>query len=261
MGAAVVTGDATDPAPLRTLFAGARSALVLLPDVLADPNFVATRSRMSQAVAEALADGRVGHVVMLSAVGVDQPDVVGPPAGLRELEKRLGELERTHVLLLRCAFYMDYLLANLPLVEAQGMNGSAIDGDVVFPMIATADVAAEAADRLAARDFAGLTSKQLLGPEYLSMRDTTRAIGARLGRPDLPYVQFPPEDMRHALVGSGMSDEAASLLVEMQLAINEGRPFRSVRRSRATRTETTFERFLDVALPLRSATVERGGVA
>ena len=40
---------------LRELFAGADAAFVLLPDDLADPRFVATRSAMSEAIAAALA--------------------------------------------------------------------------------------------------------------------------------------------------------------------------------------------------------------
>ena len=40
-------------------------------------------------------------------------------------------------------------------------------------MIATADVAREAAERLARRDFTGHTAKLLLGPEDVSMREAT----------------------------------------------------------------------------------------
>jgi uncharacterized protein YbjT (DUF2867 family) len=246
-GAEVVSGDATEPATLRKLFAGAGAALVLLPDVLADPSFVATRSRISDAVAAALSLEGVGHVVMLSAMGVEQPDIAGPPAGLRELERHLRELERAHVLMLRSAFYMDYLLANLPLIESQGVNGSAIGADVSFPMIATADVAAEAAERLARRDFTGVQTKLLAGPADLTMREATRAIGARLGRPELPYVQFSPDGVRDAFARAGMSREAASLIVDMQLGINEGRPFRDAKPS--TRTSTTLDAFLGGALP------------
>jgi uncharacterized protein YbjT (DUF2867 family) len=243
-GAAVVTGDAVNPGDLRSLFDGADTALVLLPENLADREFAANRSRMSAAIADALAGARVGHVVVLSTVGAGLADAPGPPAGLRELEQRLSRLAGTNVLVLRSGFYMENLLAALPLIQSQNVNGSAIDGDLPIPMIATRDVAGEAAARLLRRDFTGHQVKLLLGPEDVTMRAATRAIGERLGLPDLPYVQFPPAGVRAALAGAGMSEEAASLMVDMQLAMNRGWPFASVRRTAEEATPTTLEAFL-----------------
>jgi uncharacterized protein YbjT (DUF2867 family) len=248
LGAAVISGDAADPETLRRLFAGAHSALVMLPDILSEPDVVATRSRISRAIRDALSAERVGHVVMLSSVGVERTDVAGPPAGLRELEGLLAQVPGLNVLMLRSTFYMDYLLANLPLIEAQGINGSAIDGDRAFPMVATLDVAVEAADRLVKRDFTGAQTQLLLGPAELSMRSATRALGARLGKPELPYVQFPPDGMRHALAGAGMSQEGASLLVDLQLWISAGGPFQNVEGARSVRTRTTLDAFLADAI-------------
>ena len=248
-GAEVLSGDAVDPDDLRRLFEGAEAALVLLPENLTDPEFVANRSRMSDAIAEALGGSRVGHVVALSTVGAGRADAVGPPAGLRELEQRLARLQDRNLLVLRSSFYMENLLAAVPLIQSQGVNGSAIDGDLPIPMIATQDVAAEAAARLLRRDFTGHQVKQLLGPEDVTMRAATRAIGERLGLAELPYVQFPPDGVRAALAGAGLSEEAAALMVEMQLAINRDRKFADARRTAETTTPTTLEAFLKEALP------------
>jgi uncharacterized protein YbjT (DUF2867 family) len=243
-----VTGDAADVDALRSLFDGAAAALVLLPEDLADPRFAANRSRISRALAQALREARVGHVVALSAVGADRADAPGPHAGLHELERRLSELRDSNLLVLRSAAYMDYLLAGLPLIQAQKLNGSAVAGDLRYPMVATQDVAREAAERLLRRDFTGHQAKALLGPEDVSMREATRAIGEALGLPDLPYVQFPPAEVKGALLGAGISEEAASLLVDMQLAINQGRYFEGVRRTAETATPTRLEQFLKTTL-------------
>ncbi len=247
-GAEVATGDATNVEDLKSLFKEAVAALVLLPENLADPQFVATRSKISRAIADALRETRGSYVVALSAVGVDQENVAGPPAGLHEYEQRLFELEDVNVLVLRSVFYMDYLLANLPLIQSQKINGSAIKGDLKFPMIATQDVAREAAERLVRRDFTGHQVKTLLGPEDVSMREATRAMGSLLGLPELPYVEFPPADMKDALLAAGMSEEAASLLVDMQLALNEGRPFDGVQRTAEATTPMRLEEYLGNAL-------------
>jgi len=146
-GAAVVTGDAMSSDDLRALFDGAVAALVLLPENVADPSFVKNRTVMSRAIREALRASGIGHVVALSTVGAALADAPGPPGGLHGFERDLAELE-TNVLVLRSAAYMDYLLAAVPMIEAQKVNGSAINADVRLPMVATRDVAREAADRL-----------------------------------------------------------------------------------------------------------------
>jgi uncharacterized protein YbjT (DUF2867 family) len=258
-GAEVVTGDALDARDLERLFKGARAALVLLPENVADPDFVANRSKMGGAIVEALRTARVGHVVLLSAVGADRADAAGPPAGLHEFEQRLTALQDASVLALRSAFYMDYLLANLPLIRAQKLNGSAIKGDLKYPMVATRDVAREAAERLRLRDFSGHQVKMLLGPEDLSMREATAAIGARLGLPDLPYIEFPADGVKGALMGAGMSEEVASLIVEMQLAINSGRPFGDLWRTPESTTPTRLDEFLREALSPEAVGAEAGG--
>jgi uncharacterized protein YbjT (DUF2867 family) len=245
--AEVVTGDAVDPGDLGRLLEGAEAALVLLPEDLADPRFVANRSRMTDAIATALAGSGVGQVVLLSTVGAGLADAFGPPAGLRELEQRLSRLD-LDLLVLRSAFYMENLLAALPLIQSQNVNGGAIDADVPIPMIATCDVAAEAAARLLRRDVAGHQVKLLLGPEDVTMAAATRAIGERVGMPDLPYVQFPTDGVRAALAGAGMSEEVASLMVDMQLAMNRGWPFANVARTAESTTPTTLEAFLKEAL-------------
>ena len=251
-GAEVVTGDAMSGDDLRAFFDGAAAALVLLPENVADPMFVEHRREMSRAIRDALRASRVGHVVALSTVGADLPDAPGPPGGLHGFERDLGELE-TNLLVLRSAAYMDYLLAALPMIQTQKLNGSAVKADVRFPVVATLDVAREAADRLRRRDFSGREVKLLLGPEDVTMAEATKAIGARLGMPDLPYVEFPPDGVKGALVGAGMSEEVAGLLVDMQLALNEHRNLEGVRRTAGSTTPTRLEDFLATALPAGAA--------
>ena len=237
-GAEVVTGDLADPGDLGVLLKDVEAALVLLPDVVTDPEFTATRSRMSRAIADALAGSGVRQVVALSTVAAGQAGATGPAAGLRELEQRLSGLQGTGVLVLRSPFYMENLLAGLPLIQAQGINGSAIDGDLELPMIATRDVAREAAQGLLHRGPGGHRVRLLVGPEDVSLRAASQAIGRRLGRPELPYVQFSPDALRGALLGAGLSGEGAAAMVELQLALNRQRSFRAVRDAADVTTPT-----------------------
>src|SRR6266542_5667780 len=248
-GAEVVTGNAINLDDLQVLFKDAGVALVVLPDDVTDTHYVANRSEMSRGIAQSLRDQRVSHVLLASSIGADRDRGVGPVAGLHELEGLLFGLDELNVLALRSAWHMENLLANVPLIRSQGINGSAIRADHRFPMIATVDVAKDAAERLVRRDFTGNGIKTLLGPQDLSMNEATRALGAALGMPDLPYMEFPPDGMKAALLEAGMSEEAASLLVESQIAINEDRVLDGVRRTAETSTPTGLGEFLNTALP------------
>jgi uncharacterized protein YbjT (DUF2867 family) len=233
---------------LRALFYEVSAALVLLPENVAEPSFVENRAAMSRSIRDALRAEGVSHVVVLSAVGAAHADAPGPPGGLHSFEQDLAELEGANLLVLRSAAYMDYLLAALPMIRTQKANGSAVRADARFPMVATQDVAHEAADRLRKRDFTGHEVKLLLGPEDVSMAEATQAIGERLGMPDLPYVEFPPDGVKSALLDAGMSEQVAGLMVEMQLALNEGRYFEGVQRTPESTTPTRLEDFLSRAL-------------
>jgi uncharacterized protein YbjT (DUF2867 family) len=243
-GAEVVVGDAINPDDLEGLFKDAAAALVVLSDDVTDPNYVSNRSEMSGAITRTLREQHVGHVVMASSLGANQDRGVGPVAGLHELEELLFGLEDTNVLSLRAAWHMENLLASIPMIQWQKINGSAVKGDLRFPMIATMDIAERAARHLLERDFAGHSVETILGPEDRSMNEATRALGEVLGIPDLPYVEFPPEGVKAALQGIGMSEEFASLLVESQIAINEGLVMDGVERTPESTTPTRLEEFL-----------------
>ena len=243
-----MTGDLTDAGDLGVLLKDVEAALVMLPDVVTDPEFTATRSTMSRTIVDALGGSGVRRVVALSTVAAGRDDAVGPAAGLRELELRLAGLADSGVLVLRSPFYMENLLAGLPLIQTQGINGSALDGELELPMIATRDVAGEAAAGLLRRDLGGHQVRLLAEPEDVSMRAATQTLGERLGRPDLPYVQFPPDGLRAALLGAGMSESGASAMVELQLDLNRQRSFAAVRAAADATTPTRLEAFLSEVL-------------
>jgi uncharacterized protein YbjT (DUF2867 family) len=247
-GAEVVVGDAMNVEDLQKLFRDADAALVVLPDNVADPDYASNRSKMSQAIVQALADRHVGHVVMTSSLGAERERGVGPVNTLHELEELLFGMEDTHVLSNRAALHMEQnLLGAIPLIQAQRMNATAFRGDLRMPMIATADIAERAASHLARRDFSGHGVEIVLGPEDLTMDEATQAIGDVLGLQDVRYIAVAPEDAKAALQGVGMSGEFASLLVEMQVTVNEGL-FDGVVRTPESTTPTTISDFLKRAI-------------
>lgn len=242
-GAEAVAGDAADAAYLANAFRGADAVFTLLPPDLHSADYRALQDRQGEAIAKAVRDAGVRNVVLLSSVGADQPSGTGPIAGLHAQEERLRALPDTNVLALRPGFFFENFYGSLPVIKHQGVMGDAVGPDVTLPMIATRDIAAAAAAALLARDFRGFVVRELLGPRDLTHAEAARIIGAKIGRPDLAYVQLPYDDMVGALVGAGLSPNVSSTYVEMSRAFNDGR-VRSVEgRNAGNTTPTRFEDF------------------
>ena len=155
----------------------------------------------------------------------------------------LNRINGLHVLNLRAAYFMENLLMNIDLIRSRGINGSAIRGDLKFPMIATKDIASSAAERLMKRDFTGSSVRYLLGPRDLSMTEATKIIGKKVGKPGLAYVMFPYDEVEKGLAAAGLSPDRSRLYVEMSRAFNDGRVI--VKRTAESTTPTTFEKFCD----------------
>lgn len=244
-GAEVLTGDATDAAFLTRAFRGADAVHTLLPPDPRSTDYRAKQDAEGEAIAKAIGESGVRYVVFLSSVGAELPAGTGPIAGLHAQEQRLRRLEGTNVLILRPASFFENFYATLGLIKHQGINGGAVAPDLAMPMIATRDIADVATQALKARDWKGAVVRELLGQRDLTHAEATRILGARIGKPDLKYVQFPYADFATALVQMGISQNVANLYAEMERAINEGKvTAREARRPENT-TPTRFEDFAD----------------
>ena len=87
--------------------------------------------------------------------------------------------------------------------------------------------------------------QEILGERDLTFAEATRIIGARIGKPNLPYVQFSYADFTASLVQIGISPNVAGLYAEMARAINDGRVKSVEGRRPENSTPTTFEAFAD----------------
>ena len=218
----------------------------MIPPDYTAKNFRQYQNEIGDCIAAAIEKSGVTRVVSLSSLGAHLPDKTGPIKGLYDQEQRLNQLDAVHILHLRPTFFMENTLMNIEMIKNMGINGGYIRGDLPFAMIATQDIAQVAAERMLERDFSGRTVRELLGPRDISMDEVTRIIGAKIGKPDLPYVFFPREDYINGLMQAGLSEDMAKQLAELDAAIND-RLFASGQpRTDENRTPTDFEEFADI---------------
>lgn len=245
-GAEAAMGDLQDTSFLTGAFKGAKAVFAMIPPNYGAPNFRAYQDVVGISIATAIGNAGVTHVVNLSSQGADLPRGTGPIVGLHDQEERLNALRGVHVLHLRPTYFMENLLANVPLIHEHGFAGSAVRGDLKFAMIATADIADRAAGHLLTRDFTGTSIRDLLGQRDLSLNEAFTIIGRRIGISDLAYRQIPFDEFGQALIGMGMSRNMSQLLIEMSDALNRG--LFAVNRPRIAdnTTPTSIEMFADL---------------
>ncbi len=243
-GARAAVGDATDIPFLTSAFDGADAVYVMIPPDFAHPDPRKYYNRFGETIVEALLRSDVKRLVFLSSLGGELPSGTGPIKGLHDLEERFRDL-KLDLLILRPGSFYENFYGSLGLIKQQGINGGAIEPDAPFPMTATADIGAAAADELARAAFKGVSVREVLGPRDYTMSETTRILGAKIGKPDLKYVRFPDADFVNALLKMGFSKGLADAFVEMAHALSAGkiRPLQG--RTPKNTAPTTFEAFAD----------------
>jgi uncharacterized protein YbjT (DUF2867 family) len=242
--AEIFAGDALDTDFLVKAFSGADAVFTLVPPNKKTEKFISYADAMGESIARALEVAKVKYVVNLSSVGADLPEGTGPIVGLHHQEGRLNKIRGLNVLHLRPATFMENILMSIDLIKTRGVTGNSIRGDLKFPMIATRDIAAYAAEHLVRRDFTGSLVHYLLGQRDLSLIEATEIIGRKINKPGLAYVMFPYDEAEKGLVAMGLSPDVSRVYVEMSRAFNDGL-IKYEQRTAENTTPTTFEEFCD----------------
>jgi uncharacterized protein YbjT (DUF2867 family) len=245
-GAEAAVGDVADVDFLTAAFKGAVAVFAMIPPAYDAPDFRAYYNKIGTNIVRAIHASGTGSVVFLSSLGAHLPDKTGPVKGLRDVERKLDELDGVNLVILRPTYFMENLLANIGLIKNLGITGSAIRGDRKFAMIATRDIAQVASEYLLKRDFSGRTVRELLGERDVSMDEVANLLGEKIGRPDLKYVQFSADEEKKGLMDYGLSDDASNQMVELNQAISDGLIAANLKRTTENTTPTTIEEFAGI---------------
>jgi uncharacterized protein YbjT (DUF2867 family) len=243
-GAEAFVADLADQSALTQAFSGADAVYAMIPPNAASQDFRSEQRRVSGAMAAALQNANVKHVVALSSIGADKESGTGPVAGLHEFEETLNRIGGLNIVHLRAGYFMENTLGQAGAIKAMGKTVGPLRGDLKLPMIATKDIGEQAAELLLAFDFTGKQTRELLGHRDLTMDEVTRIIGHAIDKADLQYLQLPGEQIQPLFVQLGMSDNVAGLLVEMSAGLNSGHMRALEPRSARNTTPTSFETFV-----------------
>jgi uncharacterized protein YbjT (DUF2867 family) len=196
-GADVVVGDLDDAESIDAAMAGVTSVVLVSPAVPAQElNVINSAARAG-----------VGHVVKItSKASADSP--IARQRGQAEIEAGLlaSGLDYT---LLRNNFYMQNFLMLGPAIAATDSFGSSA-GDGQIGLIDTRDVAAVAAEIVAAPAGHVDATYLLTGPELLSYADVAAALSKVLARP-IAFHERTREEDQQTMIDAGVPEAIAGM--------------------------------------------------
>ena len=243
-GAEPFVCDLMDAAALANAFSGAEGVYAMVPPDMAAQNYRGLQDRATDALAKALTEAKVKYVVSLSSFGADKADKTGPVVGLHLREEKLNAIAGLNVLHVRAGYFMENTLAQIGIIKSMGVAAGPLRAELELPMIATRDIGAFAAERLALLDFSGSQAHELLGERNISMAEAAGIIGRAIGRPQLSYVRVPNEQVIEAFKQMGASESTAKSMIEMTEALNAGHMASLEKRTTQNSTPTSFEVFV-----------------
>ena len=242
-GAEAVPAEVLDVQALTKAFTGADGVYLLVPRDINTPDVIAHYDRVTEAYVAAIKASGVQYAVTLSSVGAQLTAGNGPVLGLHRMEEKINTIPHLNVVHLRPGAFMENTLAQIAVIQRFGNMAGVIKATTPFSQIATRDIGVAAANLLERLDFAGKSTRELLGPRDISMNEVAKIIGAAIGKPDLAYMEAPVPMFTAGLQQAGFSANLAELMAEMSLSIGSGVMKYQEPRSAANTTPTSFETF------------------
>jgi len=240
-GAIAIEGDLEDPIFLTEATKFVDALFFMIPPKYATDNFRGYQNVVIQNGLAAVRANDIKHVVLLSSVGAQHAEGTGPIAGLYDAEVAFRDAG-VGLTILRPAYFMENFLWSTGTLMSEGAMYLPMNGDFQFPMIATQDIALEAAKAIAGPAPTVPLIRELAGPEDVSFREAALIIETESGKP-IQHVQIPFEAAKAYLLSTGASEDTASKFIEMYQGYGAGLVDYELATEERTRTSTKFEDF------------------
>ncbi|MEO1599890.1 MAG: NmrA family NAD(P)-binding protein [Pseudomonadota bacterium] len=171
---------------------------------------------------KAASAARLPNAVILSSVGAQHSERVGPISTISHMEK-LFVAAMIPLSAVRPAYFLENIRDVMPAVLQDGIYPSMIlPLDLKIDMVATRDIGRTIADALLDPPAVAHRVIELKGTQQYSAEDIAAELSASLGR-RIAAVLVPQEAWIEVLKDSGLSQQSAETMAEMHENINNGR--------------------------------------
>ena len=214
-------GSVEDYDFVKSAFAGSDAVYCMIPPNFSAPNYNAFTVTVGKNYAKAIQENEIKYVVNLSSSGSPLAGKA-PLTNYQNMETWLNELPSVNVLHLRPGGFYTNFFGSIRLIKYQGIIGNNFGEDSNLVMSHPEDIAEAAATALSSLSFTGKNILYIVSDKK-NGREVAQILGSAIGKPELPWMQFPDEQLLQALLQNGFSKEAAQhYIVDMGIAIREG---------------------------------------
>ena len=221
LGAKAAIGSVDDIGFLSRIFKGAEAIYTMVPPNFGSGNWKQYIAGIGDNYAVAIKSSGVKNVVNLSSMGAHMQEGCGPVSGLFFVEKALNELEGVNVKHLRPGFFYPNFMANIQMIKHMGIIGGNYGEGTKLVISHTGDIAEAAAEELLNLSFKGKSVRYVISDEKTT-NEVAAILGAAIGKPDLPWVNFKDEDTLGGMLQAGLPEDTAKNYTEMGAAMRSG---------------------------------------
>jgi uncharacterized protein YbjT (DUF2867 family) len=243
LGAIAAIGSVEDVEFLTAAFKGADVVYTMAPPQHHSNNYKGFIRKIAQNLADAVKAAGVTYVVNLSSIGAHLPAGTGPIAGMHDGEEILNELDGVIIKHLRPASFYYNFFANIGMIKHGGIIGGNYPADTRLVLVHPKDIADAAFEEITS-PFTGNTIRYIASDETTAAEVTT-IIGAAIGKPELPWVEFTDEQSIGGMQQAGLSEDVAKNLTEMGNAINSGIIWEDYDKHKPALSKRKFEDFVN----------------
>ncbi len=250
-GAQLIAGGSDNFEALDAATANADALLWMTPPALSEPSLEQWYQRTARLVAQAVERNGVKRIVHISAVGARLNAGLGTVSYVAEVELALAAACK-NLVNLRPGYFMQNLATQLKgigkLPEKQPAElQMTFEPDHDVPWISAADIGDVAADYLMDPAWAGQWSRNLMGPQNLSMVEVAKIVSKASHR-SVRYQQIPLEVMAGIFAAQGANQKVQSEMRDLLTALGDKDGVYATTRTSEAETPTTMQQFVEDCL-------------
>jgi len=241
-GATVKQISSDDPQGLSEATQNADALFWLTPPKLDTPSLSNWYIQTAMAGATAVRENGIKRAVNISSIGAGAKPNLGTVSFVGDVESIFNQTG-AHVLHLRPGYFMENFLSQVKLIQQDHTVYFPYASDHDLPWISTDDIGDEAAKYLLDDRWAGKWTRNLMGPENLTLLETTAILSQLLDCP-IEYVQVTIESIQQQLASIGATPDVQKELGKLFIALGDPDGIYATARTHEAVTPTTFEQFV-----------------
>ncbi|WP_018622221.1 NAD(P)H-binding protein [Spirosoma luteum] len=220
LGAKAAIGNVDDADFLKQAFVDADAAYLLIPSNWGAADLRVYQNQVVDNYIAAIQANDIRFAVLLSSVGANLGQGVGPVDGLYDVEQKLAKVSGLNSKFLRPSYFMYNLFGMVGMIKNTGIMGSNFGADPLV-LTHTDDIAEVALHELLTLGFTGHQVRYIASDERTGT-EIAQVLGEAISKPETPWIVFSDAQTLEGMKSAGMSEEMAASYTTMGKSVREG---------------------------------------